>query len=510
LFGFYRAVHRYNESMSELDSKLYTAEQVRCLDSCAIDKQGIAGFELMSRAGKAVFELAESKFPAAREWVVVCGAGNNAGDGYIVAGLALSAGKSVQLYALAAVEKLSGDAQSAALAWLAQGGTIAQWPPDLPSDMFGSPDLIIDALLGTGLDRSVQGLFLEAIEWMNRMDCPGVAVDIPSGINANSGQAMALAYHADYTLCFIGMKHGLLTCDGPDHSGEVVFDSLDIPQIVYDSVKNHGFIIRDKILSHLLRRRSRNSHKGQYGHVLIAGGNAGMSGAAQLAGEAALRSGAGLVTIATHPSHAAFLNMARPELMVSGVSMENELEALLAKATVLALGPGLGSDLWAHEIFTQAIGSTLPMLIDADGLNLLAQNPRKVPNSILTPHPAEAGRLLGTSTAQIQSSRIESARLIASQYDAVVVLKGCGTVVANPDGAYSICPLGNSGMATAGSGDVLSGIIAAFLAQGLTPWSAAQAGVVAHAVAGDLAAQSLGERYMLAGDIITNLSQVLR
>jgi NAD(P)H-hydrate epimerase len=325
--------------MSELPAKLYTAEQVRRLDACAIQERGIAGYELMNRAAGAVFAVARQRFPNARNWVLVCGAGNNGGDGYVLARLALRAGLDTALYALKPPDQLAGDAHTAALDCLKAGGIVRSWPPEPPARQ---PDLLIDALLGTGLDRSVEGDYRAAIEWMNAQHCPRLAVDIPSGLNADTGQVMGLALRADATVSFIGLKRGLLTCDGPDFTGELIFDSLQVPPDTYDSVKNSGIVIHEKLLTELLKPRARNTHKGQFGHVLVAGGNTGMAGAVRLAGEAALRTGSGLVSVATHGAHAATLNLARPELMVSGIDDEGDLEPLLERATVLAFGPGLG------------------------------------------------------------------------------------------------------------------------------------------------------------------------
>jgi NAD(P)H-hydrate epimerase len=486
--------------------KLYTADQVRQLDSCAINQHGIPGYELMKRAGSVVFETAVSRYPDARQWAVICGSGNNAGDGYVVAKLAKQAGKDVALYALRPYEALSGDALTAAQEYVQSGGEVNAWTP---SEEY-KPDLVIDALLGTGLDRAVEGDYAEAISWMNAQKCPGIAVDIPSGLNADTGQVMGQAFNALCTITFIGLKRGLFTSDGPDCAGEVVFNKLDIPGRVYLSEPNSGFIIREKFLAHRLAPRKRNSHKGTFGHVLVVGGAAGMAGAVRLAGEAALRTGAGLVSIATDPAHASYLNLNRPELMVSGVGNEAELGGLIDKASVLAVGPGLGTDSWAVGMFNACISNDSPLVVDADGLNILAKNPCTRDDWILTPHPAEAGRLLQTDSETIQNNRVEAAIGIAKKYQAVVALKGCGTVLAAQDGSYAICPLGNPGMATAGSGDVLTGVIASFLGQGMNTWDAAAAGVVAHAMAGDRAAAMLGERGLVAGDIVESLPGIVR
>jgi NAD(P)H-hydrate epimerase len=258
-----------------------------------------------------------------------------------------------------------------------------------------------------------------------------------------------------------------------------------------------------------LQTRERNSHKGDFGHVAVVGGIRGMSGAARLCGEAALRTGAGLVSVATDAEHAAMLNLVRPELMVHSVRDATELATVLERASVIAAGPGIGQQPWSQQLLTHCLESELPLVVDADGLNLLAKTTFKREDWVLTPHPAEAARLLNCSTASVQQDRVGCAQRLASERNAVVVLKGCGTVIADPHGGYGICPMGNPGMATAGSGDVLTGVIAALLAQGLDCSEAAFGGVVAHAAAGDLAAEQIGMRGMLAGDICNFLARVL-
>ena len=389
--------------------------------------------------------------------------------------------------------------------------SVTTWPP---ADVDGC-DLVVDALLGTGLDREPAGDYAAAIGWINSAGKPVVAVDIPSGLNADSGVAMGLAVEANLTVTFIGSKRGLFTADGQDHAGKVRFHDLETPQSVRDSEGDSGILIQEKLLIELLPPRRRNSHKGSYGWVLCAGGDFGMSGAVRLAGEAALRGGAGKVTLATREAHAGLVNVTCPELMVRGVEDVLQLAELSSRVDVLVTGTGLGHSDWSGLVIRSCLETSLPTVIDADGLNFLARmKPGSLEpaggNRILTPHPAEAARLLKTTARQVQSDRIGAAIEIARLYRSVVVLKGCGTVVAAPDGRYAICPYGNPGMATAGTGDVLSGVIGAMLAQGIDdPWTAAMAGVLAHALAGDLAAAEQGERGMLASDITARLPRVL-
>jgi NAD(P)H-hydrate epimerase len=273
-------------------------------------------------------------------------------------------------------------------------------------------------------------------------------------------------------------------------------------------VGDAGHLLNDDLLRRGLRPRARNSHKGHFGHVLVVGGDEGMSGAARLAGEGALRAGAGLVSVATHPRHAAQLNQARPELMVHGVTDARDFADGARRATVLAVGPGLGTGDWGRGLLDACFDDDRPLVLDADGLNLLAEAPRQREDWILTPHPAEAGRLLEADTATVQADRVEAARTLARRYNAVVVLKGCGSVIATPQGGWDICAPGNPGMSTGGSGDVLTGVVAAMRAQGCDAKAAARLGTLAHAAAGDVAARR-GERGLLALDIAEHLRDVV-
>lgn len=495
--------------MSGASYKLYTAEQVRGIDYAAIHELGIAGYELMCRAGRAVVELARDRFPDASRWLIMCGPGNNGGDGYVVARLALEARIDVTLCSLIDPRQLKGDAAKAYSDWQAVGGELVQWPL-LEDDGY---ELALDALLGTGIDRVVGGEFRAAIAYLNQLTCPKLAIDIPSGLNADTGYPMGCATRAACTVTFVGRKRGMYTADGPDHCGEISFDDLAIPAKAASAQSNGaGSLLTQDFLAETLTRRTRNSHKGSFGRVLAVGGVEGMSGAIRLCGEAALRSGAGRVTLATDPAHAATVNLGRPELMVNAIDSETELLTKLDTDFVVAVGPGLGMVDWSASLLKTCLASSLPLVVDADGLNLLAQQSLQAPvhrdNWVLTPHPAEAARLLGCKVSDIQQDRVSSAVAIAIRFGACVVLKGCGSVVADASGEYAICPAGNPGMATAGSGDVLTGIIVALLGQGLSCFDAARAGVLAHAMAGDRAAGKLGEMAMIAGDIIDELPQV--
>lgn len=498
--------------MFSISDKLYTAQQCRDLDRRAIEQFSIPGFSLMSRAGNAVVEAARASYPASNSWLILCGAGNNGGDGYVIARLAHEFGVKTRVVALSDPGSLEGDAAQAFARYQEMCGAPLSWPAEIPDHI----NLVVDAMLGTGLDRPVEGDYRAAIEAVNQLDCSRIAVDIPSGLSADTGAIMGCAVHAHLTITFIGKKRGLYTADGPEQSGRIIFDRLEVPTRVYgvedppgpaapgSSEPRPGHLLNIDYLASHLKRRARNSHKGQFGHVLVVAGDIGMSGAARLAAEGALRSGAGLVTVATHPEHAAILNLGRPEMMVQAVSNAPELLAASERATVIALGPGLGTGPWGEALFAACFNDERPLVLDADGLNLLALEPATRENWVLTPHPAEAARLLACDTRDVQADRVGSALALARRYQAVIILKGCGSVVAAPDGSWDICALGNPGMSTGGSGDVLTGVVAAMLAQGFNALEAARLATLAHANAGDRAALG-GERGLLALDIAGQL-----
>lgn len=494
------------------DQRLYTAAQVRALDRTAIEDHDIPGMTLMERAGRATFDAARDQFPGHGRWLVACGGGNNGGDGYVIARLAREAGIDCRVAALKTPEQLRGDAGTAAKLWLDAGGTVELGPPRDLDDF----DLVFDALLGTGLDRPPEGEYADAISSLNTCAARVVAVDVPSGLNADSGRAIGgLAVRADLTVTFVGRKLGLYTADGPDHAGRVVYTALGIPEGIFQASDNTGILIYESVIKNALGRRSRNSHKGDFGWVLGIGGDQGMSGAMRLCGEAALRTGAGKVTLLTHADHAATINANRPELMVRAVGDVAVVGELLHAADVIVLGPGLGQSDWSRTLLRAGLGHKRPRVLDADALNLLAGEggldliAPGGESAVITPHPAEAGRLLGSDARAVQDDRVGAATALTERTKAVVVLKGCGTVVAGPDSRLAICPLGNPGMATAGSGDVLAGVIGAMLAQGLDAWQAATVGVVAHSAAGDCAAKAIGERGLIASDITARLPGVL-
>ena len=490
-----------------LPENLYSAEAVREFDRRAIEQQGLSGATLMQRAGEAAFRLLMLRWPRARAIAIVCGPGNNGGDGYVLARLAREAGMLPWVLTLGDSAAVKGDAASMRDAARASGVMDEPFLPDMLADC----DVIVDALFGTGLERPVTGEWREAIEAVNASRRPVLAIDIPSGLSADTGAVLGAAVRAETTLTFIALKAGLFTARGREYAGEIQFDDLGVPAEVYAEVPPLARRITSRSLRGLLARRARDAHKGSFGRVLAVGGAPGMPGAIRLCGEAAYRCGAGMVTLATHPGHAAAVNAARPELMAYPVPSIAALKPLLTRATVVALGPGLGRGAWGKRLFNSALAAKRSLVIDADGLFFfLAPSRRRRSDWVLTPHAGEAARLLGSSVEEIERDRFAAVRAISDKYGGVCVLKGAGTLIAaHGDPGIFLCDRGNPGMASGGMGDVLTGVIAALRAQGLSPMDAARLGVWVHASAGDLAATRGGEVGLLASDLLERLREVV-
>ncbi|NNC56775.1 MAG: NAD(P)H-hydrate dehydratase [Woeseiaceae bacterium] len=490
--------------MQTLPVNIYSVASVREIDRAAIEDYGIPGYTLMTRAAAAALRVARQRFPTTKRWQVVCGAGNNAGDGYVLARLAAADGIVVSVLSLADPDSLSGDAATAYADFVAEGGVVMLWTGELDDEA----ELLVDAMLGSGLERDVGGLFADAVAEINKHSAAVLALDIPTGIHGDSGKPLGSAVKADLTITFVGLKSGLFLDDAVSYCGELRYDGLDIPDECRAGVSPSFRRIDDAYIQNALPPRQRTAHKGDFGHVLVIGGADGMPGAVRLCGEAALRAGAGLVSIATAPSHAAILAATRPELMSHAVDEPADLEPLLERADVIAFGPGLGRSRWAEALYGVVAADTRPAVWDADALNWLAERPERADKRVITPHPGEAGALLGQSAAEIQSNRHAAVAALQARYGGVAVLKGAGSLVSAGIEPTVICTSGNPGMAAAGMGDVLTGVIAGLLAQGLTTGQAAVAGVEVHARAGDIAAAT-GERGMIASELIAALRKVI-
>ena len=481
---------------------LFTAAQVRAIDARAIATFGDEGATLMRRAGAAAWRRLRARWPEQQHVLVACGRGNNGGDGWVLARLAREAGVDVEVVHLTG-EIITAVARTMRDEALAAGVRARVFDPQLVLPPAG---LLVDAVLGIGLRRAPEGEAAALIEALRVHGAPVLALDLPSGLDADTGHAPGACVRAALTVSFIAAKRGLYTGMAPDLAGEVVVETLDVDPALIDADAHAVHALTRADLRAVLPPRAATAHKGTAGHVLAIGGDTGFGGAVRLAAEAAARSGAGLVSVATRPANVAAILGARPELMVQGVDAVASLEVLLARASVLAVGPGLGQGDWGAMLLAAALATGKPCVLDADALNLIARAPRALPpGCVLTPHPGEAARLLGTNVPTVQADRFAAAIALAQRHGAVAVLKGAGTVLATPHGALALCPVAEPGMASGGMGDVLTGVIAALLAQGLDAWHAAQAGVLAHALAASSAARRGGARGLLASDVIAAL-----
>ncbi|MGB5410398.1 MAG: NAD(P)H-hydrate dehydratase [Woeseiaceae bacterium] len=490
--------------MQDLPTEIFDVAAVREIDRTAIEDRGIPGYTLMTRAAEAAVAEARRRFPAAKRWQVLCGAGNNGGDGYVVARLAAEQGIAVSVLALIDPQQLKGDAATAYGDFAASGGVVMPWQGALDADA----ELLLDGILGSGLERDVGGEFAACVQALNAHRAPALALDIPTGIHGDSGRLMGCAVKAAATVTFVGLKAGLYLGEAPDYCGDIVFAGLGIPADARSNAKPVLQRLADAAFSSALGRRARGAHKGDFGHILVVGGGPGMPGAVRLCGEAALRAGAGRVSVATHPSHAQMLVASRPELMCHAIEDASELQQLLDKADVIAFGPGLGLSQWARDLYEVVASVQRPAVWDADALNLLAAAPAEMSNRIITPHPGEAATLLEQQTAEVQADRPAALQQLTERYGGVAVLKGAGTLVSAASGVPWLCTAGNPGMAAAGMGDVLSGVIAAMLGQGLPAELAAIVAVEAHARAGDAAAVH-GERGLLATELAAELRGIV-
>lgn len=458
---------------------------------------------LMRRAAAAAFACLRERWPTARRIGVLVGGGNNGGDALLLAAHALAEG--LEVVTITFSEHSSGVAAAARAEFLAAGGrlTQAQVDPVLPD-----VQMYVDGLFGSGLSRPIDGVAAVWIARLNAANAEVLALDLPSGLDGDTGAAMGCVLRARVSVCFVAWKRGLFTADATDWCGERVLAALDVGDDAFLPVAADAYLLAGGCQD-MLHPRKNNVNKGTFGSVLAIGGDEGMGGAVRLTAEAALRTGAGRVQVATRASHVLAINATRPELMVHAADGPQSIAQLLGQADVLAVGPGLGQSAWGHALWDAALQSQRPLVLDADGLNLLARYPCVLPTQcVLTPHPGEAARLLGGDVGTIQRDRYAAVRALAKRYAAVVVLKGSGSLIADADGRVAVCPFGNPGMASAGMGDLLTGVIAALLAQGLSAWDAACIGVVLHARAGDRAAADQ-PRGLIASDLLAPLRSLV-
>lgn len=481
------------------------AEDIRRIEALAASQP--QPLPLMERAGLAAAELArELAGGSGKPIVILAGPGNNGGDAFVAARHLKSWWFDVAVTFTGDAQKLSADASAALSAWHAAGGALAR---DLPRS--SDCALVVDGIFGIGLTRELTGRYAELVSWINAARAPVLALDVPSGLDADTGRVPGCAVRARHTITFIALKPGLLTLDGPDHCGTLHLARLGLDAAAL--APPSGSVIGAEALARALPARRANSHKGTYGSAGIVGGAAGMVGAALLAGRAALRLGSGRVYVGLVDEGALSVDPVQPELMLRRAATLPALDGLHC----LAVGPGLGQSPEAAALLHAALGASVALVLDADALNLLAAEgamreallSRKAP-ALLTPHPAEAARLLGITVSEVQRDRVASAISMAERFRAGVVLKGAGSVCAWPQGRWSINTSGNPGMASGGMGDVLTGMLAALLAQGATAESALEAGVYLHGAAADaLVARGVGPIGLTAGELIDEARALL-
>lgn len=507
---------------------LYSAVQAQQIDKLAIEQYSVEGYDLMEQAGEAAFLTLLNQWPGVRRLLILCGKGNNGGDGFVVARFAAQYGCDVQLVLTCDLNELRGAARQAVEDAIGCGLSIMtpveiDWN-QLSQEAIEQDTVIIDALLGTGLTSDVRGPMVPLIEQMNAAALPVLAIDIPSGINATTGAVQGIAVCADVTLTMILYKQGLFTGAGPVHSGHVRLAPLSVADHILATHTPASYLVNWQSLQKnviFAKKRPLDSHKGHFGHVLIIGGDLGYGGAAILATGAALRSGAGLVSVITRPEHVVAVLSRHPEAMVHGVNSADiclsHIETLMARADVIVVGPGLGQGRWGEQLLAQVMKLTCPVVLDADALNMLAEGRVKhnlsQRDSVLTPHPGEAARLLNLETIEIQKDRAAATTRLVDLYNSSVVLKGVGSLV-QTDQLVTICNDGNPGMATGGMGDVLSGILGSLLAQHINHLPEVMSvlissGVCLHSAAADIAAKE-GQAGLLAGDVVENLRALLK
>ena len=508
-------------------SVLVTAAEMRAFDQQTIEGLGVPGAVLMETAGHAVAEQVRGLRPTSV--LVVAGVGNNGGDGFVAARWLHGWELDVRVVLVGKSDRVRGDAALHLAAARRAGVPLLELDEVAALDgAFGPASVVVDALLGTGLVRPVEGLFAEVIARINDHAGVKVSVDVPSGLDSDRGVPVGACVRADHTVTFGFCKRGLVVAPGFTFAGQIQTVDIGIPAALARGCKT--VLLDDGVLRPFSGALGPLGHKGTHGHLLVLAGSPGKSGAAALAGRAALRCGAGLVTVASDAATLAAMMAVSgsPELMTLALmpKADAQLASMLAALDgkrALAIGPGLSGSVATGQLvgalITEALRRALPLVLDADGLNHLAATPAFLTDGattnprravVLTPHPGEAARLLGRSTAEVQADRVECAQTLAVRYGAVVALKGARTLVAAPDGRLAVCPAGNAGLGSGGTGDVLTGCIGALLLAGSDAWQAATAGVYLHGAAGDLVATTNGQRGLLASDVIEAMPRLLR
>lgn len=507
--------------------KIVTAEQMRELDRKAVQERGIPSLTLMENAGRAVAELAGRMAEASpdRPIIVICGRGSNGGDGFVAARHLVQMGRKVQVLVAAPADEISGDAKHN-LARLSEAGLSPVHVTEVEpvARACAHAGLVVDALLGTGLTGKPRGLSAQLIEAINDCRRPVLAVDVPSGLDADSGDTLGVAVRAQETVTMGLPKLGLYVYPRMDYAGKVTVADIGFPPDLIAGSPAVGELTEPEWVRMLLPKRARNAHKGDFGRVLVIAGSVGFTGAACLCAEAAMRVGAGLVSVGCPVSVNDILEVKLTEAMTIPLpetyqrSLDTRALAPILefaeRADVLAIGPGLSRQPETAVLVRRLVARVdRPMVVDADGLNALAEAPLLLEGehapAVLTPHPGEMARLMGVATEKVQQHRAHFAEAATNRFRSVIVLKGAYSLIAEPGRPLTVNPTGNPGMASGGTGDVLTGMVAGLIAQGLLPFEAACAGSYLHGLAGDIAARQVGEASLIASDLLRALPQAI-
>ena len=501
--------------------KLYTASETRKIDNLAIKAKGISGYSLMQMAAEFTLDVILREFSPVEELIIFCSKGKNSGDGFLLGSFAKEFGLEVTIVMSNTSNVLKGVSRKA-FEEMKDAKVKIISTKSVEKLKVSNKAVIVDALIGTGLKGNLRKNIKESILALNKLGVklPVLSLDIPSGVNPDTGDADDIAVYADITATFVAQKRGCFTSLGKKFSGEIIYSDLEIPKNLFSKITSTSYVVDYEDSISKVVYREQDAHKGHFGNVVIVGGDRGLGGAGLLSSRAAVYSGAGLTSLVTRPEHVSASLVSCPEVMVKGVDSGQDLEEYLVNPDVIAIGPGLGQSAWSEQmiqrVFWEAEKRDVSVIMDADALNLLTKLklssnlPKRL---ILTPHPGEAARLLNTSVAVIESNRFSAAAKIQKKFNATVVLKGSGTVICHKSGGtqkWGICDSGNPGMATGGMGDVLTGIIAGLLAQGLTLKEAAEAGVDLHAKAADQASLEFGEAGLTSSDVINELKYLLK
>ena len=501
--------------------KLYTASETRKIDNLAIKEKGISGYSLMQMAAEFTLDVILREFSPVEELIIFCSKGKNSGDGFLLGSFAKEFGLEVTIVMSNTSNVIKGVSRKA-FEEMKDAKVKIISTKSVEKLKVSNKTVIVDALIGTGLKGNLRKNIKESILALNKLGVklPVLSLDIPSGVNPDTGDADDIAVYADITATFVAQKRGCFTSVGKKFSGEIIYSDLEIPKNLFSKITSTSYVVDYEDSISKVVYREQDAHKGHFGNVVIVGGDRGLGGAGLLSSRAAVYSGAGLTSLVTRPEHVSASLVSCPEVMVKGVDSGQDIEEHLVKPDVIAIGPGLGQSAWSEQmiqrVFWEAEKRDISVIMDADALNLLTKLklssnlPKRL---ILTPHPGEAARLLNTSVAVIESNRFSAAAKIQKKFNATVVLKGSGTVICHKSGGtqkWGICDSGNPGMATGGMGDVLTGIIAGLLAQGLTLKEAAEAGVDLHAKAADQASLEFGEAGLTSSDVINELKYLLK